>query len=51
MAKPMKLNVEQILKRHQIAQTRKENFRDLYEDAYELRCLSVTCMTVTMKAR
>lgn len=35
MAKPMKLNVEQILKRHQLAQTRKENFRDLYEDAYE----------------
>jgi len=35
MAKPMKLTVEQILKRHQIAQTRKENFRDLYEDAYE----------------
>jgi hypothetical protein len=35
MAKPMKLNVEQILKRHQLAQTRKENFRDIYEDAYE----------------
>ena len=35
MAKPMKLTVEQILKRHQLAQTRKENFRDLYEDAYE----------------
>jgi hypothetical protein len=35
MAKPMKLTVEQLLKRHQLAQTRKENFRDLYEDAYE----------------
>jgi len=31
----MKLNVEQILQRHKIAQNRKEDFRALYEDAME----------------
>ena len=30
-----KLSVEQILQRHKIAQNRKEDFRSLYEDAYE----------------
>lgn len=35
MAEPKKLSVEQIIKRQQKAQSRKENFRDLYEDAYE----------------
>ena len=32
---PNKLSVEQILQRHKIAQNRKEDFRSLYEDAYE----------------
>lgn len=35
MATPKKLTPEQIIKRQQKAQSRKENFRDLYEDAYE----------------
>jgi hypothetical protein len=35
MAEPKKLTVEQIIKRQQLAQSRKDNFRDLYEDAYE----------------
>ena len=35
MAEPKKLSVEQIVKRQQLAQSRKDNFRDLYEDAYE----------------
>jgi len=35
MAEPKKLTPEQILKRQKLAQSRKENFRDLYEDAYE----------------
>lgn len=35
MATPKKLSVEQIIKRQQLAQSRKDNFRDLYEDAYE----------------
>ena len=33
--KPKKLSVEDILKRHKLAQDRKENFRDLYESCYE----------------
>jgi len=32
---PKKLSVEKILQRQKIAQTRKEDFRSLYEDAYE----------------
>lgn len=32
---PKKLSVEQILQRHKLAQTRKEDFRSLYEDAME----------------
>ena len=32
---PKKLTVEQILQRHKLAQTRKEDFRSLYEDAME----------------
>jgi len=35
MAEPKKLTVDQIIKRQQLAQSRKDNFRDLYEDAYE----------------
>lgn len=35
MAEPKKLSVEQIIKRQSLAQSRKDNFRDLYEDAYE----------------
>ena len=35
MAEPKKLTVEQIIKRQSLAQSRKDNFRDLYEDAYE----------------
>ena len=31
----MKLTVEQILQRHKIAQTKKDDFRALYEDAME----------------
>lgn len=33
--KPKKLTVEQIIKRQQLAQSKKDNFRDLYESAYE----------------
>lgn len=35
MAEPKKLTPEQIIKRQSLAQSRKDNFRDLYEDAYE----------------
>ena len=35
MAEPKKLSVEQIIKRQSVAQSRKDNFRDLYEDAYK----------------
>ncbi len=31
----MRLTPEQVLKRHDIALSRKEDFRDLYEDCYE----------------
>ncbi len=35
MAKPNKLSVDDLLKRHEIALRRKDDFRSLYEDAYE----------------
>ena len=35
MAEMMRLSPEQVLKRHDIALSRKEDFRDLYEDCYE----------------
>jgi nucleotide-binding universal stress UspA family protein len=35
MAKAAKMSVEDIVKRHKIAQRRKDDFRSLYEDAYE----------------
>jgi len=35
MPEPKKLSVEAILKRHKLAQNRKESFRSLYEDCYE----------------
>jgi hypothetical protein len=31
----MRLNPEQVLKRHDMALRKKDDFRDLYEDAYE----------------
>lgn len=35
MAEMMRLNPEQVIKRHDMALRKKDDFRDLYEDAYE----------------